>query len=373
MANKTDLEKEIEHRLRAGGSVRKIATDLNLSRSDVQRRADQLKKSGFARLWIGGFVVAVVLVIVLVWFLRPKSQDPVHQAQQQSTNVEKPWPKSFRAVGKQILATVPDDKWLVETEQNPLTISEVTRLIGLGKRIIEQIEFGLQRNSSIPEVEKLRKIFSKRLFVTHFSNFGGGTSKFLTMDKEQAIPPDPTDQEVVIYGQFAQNHPHIRGQLLFYEQSWRSVMIGAIEWDQAWLEAVSLHELYHARMYREGAPSATAPQMSDLYIQEEVAAHNLEHDVLNLRTGGTYNATIQKILNSKVDVTSREALMTQITADDLKQLNGLFPPAGSREIAVRLAQFYISLLNGWVDRNFKDEELLQQKIVNYRKLVSTAR
>jgi hypothetical protein len=341
-----------------------------MTASECEKRATTAPEA--ARLKLG---VGVIVVLVLAALLHPMAQAGTQHpttASSQNRGGES-WLQHFQVVGQQVLALKPDDKWLIEGEQIVLDMKEIYRLQAISEKIAGRIEAGLRRNSSIPEIAKLRKLFEKRLFVTFFSGYAGGTSRFLTQDKERAATLGPDDQEVTICGRFAANHPKIGGQLLFFNQAWRSLMISAIDWDSTWLEAISLHELYHAKMYREGAPSATAPPMSDLYVQEEVAAHDLEHKVLNLRTKGAYDKLLNEIIRSKA-AASRQELISQITAKDLVRLDGLFAPAGQRETMVRLTQYWISLMDVWLKKQgFKKEKLQQEKLANYRLLVSTAR
>lgn len=222
------------------------------------------------------------------------------------------------------------------------------------------------------ECEERNRMFSQYLFVTFFSNLGGGSTQLLMKDPEKAkLFGDPAFQEVTVYGKFAQNHARIKDQILLFEPEWHTLLIGAIDWSDVWFEAVSLHELFHAKFLREGSASATALPASDLYMQEEVAAHDLEHAVLNLRTEGKYYAVIQKILDGKIAAT-REQLIAGIKAEDLALLNALFELVGFCEMGIRLTQYWLSLLNGWVERqSFKANELTRQKIANYRFLVSS--
>lgn len=359
--NDKELNQKIQQRLKSGMSVRQIADDLNIPRTEVQKQVNQLKKNKSKRFWIY-FIPAIFVIVVLILILQSKPQAQIDNFQQH-TETEESWLRNFRSITHQIISKKTDDRWLFEK----VTEDDIPRLVALGKYITKQIELGLEKNSSIPKVKEMKEIFAKNLYVSYFDDASGGSVQF---SMETTKIPSDSDQEVVFYGKNSSTHSMIDDHPLFYDKEWRALVIGAMDWDDIWFQAVTLHELYHAKMYRDGAPSSVSPPMSNLYIQEEVSAHNLEHEILNLQTGGKYNKIVKEILNSKKAGNQKE-LIEQITAEDLILLDGLFGVGRSRETGIRLTQFYFSLLNEWVDRQFKQEDRAKEKSYNYRLIVST--
>lgn len=369
MITTTDTQKKIEKRLLSGESIRKIAGDLKIPRSQVKKQADQLKGANSKKI---GFytVLAIILITSMIWFFMAKAKKSTQPERMQQTKTQELWFKNFKSVCHQILVTKAEDEWLIETEKAK-DENEIPKIAKLSEQIASKVELGLQNNSSIPEVGKLNKVFGNNLRVSYFDNTSGGTIQFSTRNSTELVSTELNKQEITIYSKQSASNARINDHPLFYDKGWGSLIIAAIKWDPVWLQAVSLHELYHAKMYIDNTPSSISPPMSDLYIEEEIVAHNIEHNVLNLQTTGKYNDVIQRIVDSK-NADSQKELMKQITEDDIIKIDSLFGAAGSREVGIRLTQYYFSLLNNWVDnKKFNKEKTLQEKIDNYRLIVST--
>ena len=107
---------------------------------------------------------------------------------------------------------------------------------------------------------------------------------------------------------------------LYYSQGEQAVMVAGLDWPQSFFSAALLHELWHALCNKEGRPSATASNDSDLWIGEEVDSHTIEADVLNAATDGRYYRAIGIVINQG-NFSSLNSIKTEVTAEQLWQLD----------------------------------------------------
>lgn len=268
-----------------------------------------------------------------------------------------------------MLRTKPQDKWLLRAEQNPQTDAEFEHIIGLGQSFVRRIEQALNEHRHIPSIAEMSN-FKGHLYTSFFSSFGGGVTQFFSR-QEETVTHQPNDQEIVVYGQFALQHPKIQGRPLFFDGEWRSVIIAAIDWDPIWLQSIALHELFHAKQHRAGVASAKAPVLSDVWVSEEILAHSLEHEVLEKGTKGKYGEVIRSIVASQTTGNKKD-LISRVTLADLNRLDALFRPAGERETGIRCAQYWVSILDEWTKVHISDPNMrLQEQIANYKLLVTS--
>jgi hypothetical protein len=141
--------------------------------------------------------------------------------------------------------------------------------------------------------------------------------------------------------------------------------------DQAWYEARSLHELYHAKQDREKAPGSHAPRRSEAFMAEEVEAHSIAKKVLDLQTKGRYSAVVVKIASAK-KAKSMMAFVSSITSKDLKAIDSLFSRPSSDEAPNRVTQYILDLTNEWIRKNYSVMTARKMEIDAYL-LVTTER
>jgi hypothetical protein len=258
------------------------------------------------------------------------------------------------------------DTWLIESELSDQR--DLQHEIDLFARFKEQMDFAIDRNRRLPQVEQLGRQYEHKFFITLFSTMGGGTSKFVTKNLNETRLDSL--QEVVMFGKFAENHPIIGGQLLFFKAQWNALIMGALQWaDSAWFDATFLHELYHAHQFQIQAPTSQAPMLSDLWVTEEIDAHNLEAEVLDLRTGGKLVKKIASKTHSGNDLMS---FMDSLQAKDIQEVDTLFSSAGVPESGTRLTEYELMFATEWLKQHgFSGDQLKTRQIQAYRELFGT--
>lgn len=261
----------------------------------------------------------------------------------------------------QYLSLRPQDQWLLTSQQ--IEGNNFQLQIGLISETTSRIENMLKKYQNIPEVAEQKKMFSEHFFVSFYNGQFGGTTKrvFAGEFKDEMLK----NLEIALYGKGHERAPRIQDQFAKYDPEWRAVIIAGAKFSDQWMDALIIHELEHARMDRLGAASAHAPPTSNLYIIEELRAHDIESAVLNQATGGQYVRRLRSIIDAKRNIGSLKKLQDRLTIKDFKSLDQLFGPAGEREAGLRLTQYLLDLGEIWLESRFRDEELAKQKINNY--------
>lgn len=354
---------EIRQLLSQGKTVRQIVAQTGYSRKQVERVVEDMKrqrKSSTRKLFliVGLVVVVVAFVYALVSY---------HNYLIQKANDPATWRPAVRAAIDGVRRTFGSDNWLLENDSNAPEV--IQREVEISKTYTERLEAALAANSNVPEVKILKDEFGGKFYTTVFSPSFGGTSRKIYVGStfEEANKPAPAGSiEVCFFPRNAEKHPRMRGQLLLYDQSWRALMIGALDYpDKRWFDALAIHELWHAHMHKSGAPSATAPSLSDSWISEELQAHDLENKVLDNGTKGEYLKTVRSITSGIRGKLLGEFLQ-QIKTEHLIQLDKLFGKGSDREGSVRSSQYLITLTNDWLNLKYQGEELQRQQIEAYR-------
>ena len=138
------------------------------------------------------------------------------------------------------------------------------------------------------------------------------------------------------------------------------------------LEVIIAHELWHAKLHREGAASSTAPSVSDIWVDEELQAHEVEAKVLDARTKGAYKKSLRDIA-SGISATSIKRFLLKVQPADIRKLDSLFKPGIQQETDIRAAQYFLNLTETWLGTKYTGEELRQKKIEAYRYLIDPRR
>lgn len=261
-------------------------------------------------------------------------------------------------------ATQRGEDWFIEAEGD-LSPDEEYFLL---QKLYKKVERTLEYYTLIPEIGSLYQQFQGKLVPTIFSDLGGGVSKVVVAPGGNPRLPGPDSLEICFYGRFAWTHPKINRRSAFYDISWQALFVGAYEFgDSRWFDAIIIHEFLHAKAHRDGAPSATALMLSDLWIREELEAHDIEEKVLDKTTGGSY----LKILKGTVEkrqANSLEDFWMGISPGDLEKVDQLFEKARGNEASLRMTQYLHSLTGLWLLGHYSGEELLKQRTGAYRQL-----
>lgn len=350
---------QVKHLLAKGQTPRQIADSLGCKRLDVEAIANELastKHKSRIRLMIFLSMALLALagasVLVYKTFRQPTILEVYTQIVKAADGL------STNKAGY---------SWFIEQESTLKKDEDINAEINLIQQLNERVNKTLADNSDIPKVKEERDEFGGHIMPSIFTTFSGGTSRFLT---RSATPPNDSKMiEITFYGHYALNHRHVAHRLLFYDAGWRSLFIAALKFtDDKWYDSILAHELWHALMHRRGNPSATAPQLSDLWVTEELDAHDLEADVLNARTRGAYRQRLEAIA-SRISARSTAAFLLQVQPEDLRQLDQLFNPGIPEEMDIRSAGYELNLAETWLGKNYTGDDLRKKKIEAYKFLI----
>lgn len=326
---------------RAGVSAAHIAPRVSSTKSEVQALIGEMETQHTkvrllkTALWIAG-IVAVVSGFVLLANNFPSNDSKLSVVARSSINP-----------ADQYLAGRIDDQWLLNESDLDIDRSKNGQyLANLAADYNDKVQSCFKKYESLDGVRELRPLFANKTYVSFFSPQHGGSSVAIATNVDE-LEKHNSQREIVLFSKQDLSHSRIHDHLLFYDPEWKSLMVGAVKFDPSWFDAIVLHELCHARADAEGAPSSHAAYMSDLWISEEIAAHQLERAVLNAATNDSYNCMINQIVMVK-DVESLEAFHSSLTVEDYHKIDSLFYQAGMREAGTRIAQYQIDLGEAWL-------------------------
>lgn len=350
--------------LEQGETPRHVARELGCSRKEVEALARELKgkkRSVALRRFKIALVVLGVLVIAGYYFY---------------DKYREPKPAELAVAINAAVDSLPIDPskrlWMMEKEFD--VSKEAPAEIELIESLTARLDRALAGNVQVPQVKELKERFGGHFQPTIFSLAIGGTSRITSKGGEASTVEkmyDPRTLEVVFYPHNAYRHSRIMSRLMFYDGEWRALFIAAFQFaDERWMDATFIHELWHAKLHRDGAASATAPMMSDLWIREELAAHKLEQGVLDLSTKGQYGQKLQSLATRGWAHSVRQFLARRKPAD-LQELDGLFQPASPEEREIRSSQYFLDLAIGWLEAHASPGENLNEKRIEaYRMLLT---
>lgn len=355
----------VRQEIERGKTPRRIAREHGYGRVDVEDIATRLKAERRARLLrrLAVLLFAVATLITVPVILYEITREPT----------EMEFATKITDVADSLLTNSSQNPWFIEKEWAPGTLPSVD-MIAMIEGLSGRLNRTLEKNAGIPEVANMRRLFGNHLFPTVFSTVGSGISMSWhggagDLDIER-MRQNPNALEVVFYGHGAFTHPKVMRRLLFYDIEWRALFIAALQYaDDAWFDAMIIHELHHAKMHRGGQESATAPMLSDPWVQEEVDAHELERGVLDLRTNGAYAERLREVVDRR-PAQNLQGFLARITREDVAGLDGLFQPPLLEERDTRVAQYYLNLACAWLEKRHQGEELQREKMEAYRLLIS---
>jgi hypothetical protein len=345
--------------LTQGQSVRVVADTLGMKRSDVERIATDLhqeRKSKLAFRLIVLISLAVLCGICLMVY-RTLTAEP--------TDVEMYGPV-FKAT--KAIQTAPGKGWVLETSSKA-TDARFSEEIEFSEKILDRLNKLVDRNSVLPLGAEIKKAFRGKFRPTIFVPKGrGGISKYLTRDPKPKASGEYL--ELVFFARADLGNPMVHKDHLSYNAEWRALFIAALEYsDDAWFGALTEHELLHALRDKQGAPSARTQFGNDLYVTEELEAHDLEMDVLDLSTRGQYKARLNRIASSISARTTRQ-FISRVLPANFQELDALFSQPTMDERDFRAAQYILNLTETWLGQKYIGADLLAEKIKAYRLLIT---
>ncbi len=226
-----------------------------------------------------------------------------------------------------------------------------------------RIEGALARYRSLPQVKILYEAFNGKIRVTKFvTNVPGGEA---TVDFSTTRPTAmPGELEIALVSPEHLNHPRIGGNKLYYNGTWKVIFcVDTAFADDGWFDALLLHEMVHVLHDRRGDPSARAPMQSDLWIAEEIEAHELERAVLDHATNGAYGRTLLSLVQSGPKARDRSPVILPEHYDVLERL---FKRAHPDELSLHKAQEFYDIHATWIEHNFSIMEWQRLKTIAYR-------
>jgi hypothetical protein len=226
-----------------------------------------------------------------------------------------------------------------------------------------RIEGALARHRSLPQVKSLYEAFNGKIRVTKFvTNVPGGEGTVYFSTTRPAPMPDAL--EIALVSPEHLNHPRIGGNKLYYNGAWQVIFcVDTAFADDGWFDALLLHEMVHVLRDRNGDPSARTTMLSDLWIAEEIEAHDLERAVLNHATNGAYARTLMALVQSAPKARDGSPV---VLPEHYEALESLFKRAHPSERSLHKAQEFYDIHATWIEHNFSIMEWQRLKTIAYR-------
>lgn len=331
-----------------------------------------MKKYGW---YIAG--VFVLVMIVLGMFVGDGKTSKAPLPKSNNANTAKPVDKTqanplsekFNQTMIEFFSNKPEQQWLFSGSQMEAT--DLAKFTSVSKSTIQKAENSFKTYSSIPEVKQFADKYSGKLYVSLFSSatnapmmMGRGTDAFKGFN-------DPSYLEICLFDSKARENPRNQFTLLSFNPRFNTMMLASIDFKEPWFSAFFLHEMYHVKKFREGAQSSKKDQYgTDLWISEEVEAHELEAKVLDSATKGKFLGAVNAIVEKRKDYTDVNLVPSSLTLEELNGLDGLFPPCSKDEISFRVSQYIFTVGFSWLEKRFSGAELQKKKTDYYRFITS---
>lgn len=236
---------------------------------------------------------------------------------------------SFHATADSYLSAKEDRAWWIDQPVVPPTAQQTQRMNDISKGLTTALK---QYQSASPIVEEIAGYFKDVYFGYEFNG-----QPVSTVSDEVITAPKTVG--IIFYSRADQGqHP----AKLYYSAEKRAVMVAAIDWNQTFAVAAILHELGHALYQFQGKPSASAPDNSDEWIEEEVAMHELEMKLLDVQTAGQY-LSVAKGIVSRMGRSDFDGLLSGVTKEDLDSLDNVLGSPSSDEAGSRATQHLLTL------------------------------
>ncbi|MEK7124904.1 MAG: helix-turn-helix domain-containing protein [Patescibacteria group bacterium] len=353
--------------LQQGYSVRQVAERLGCSRKDVEKVA--IAQSGLRNTRLT--VTCALMLLLIAWLVAPRRHEDRVPAASATPATLSLMDTNILAAYELIAAGSIEDRWLLEKEV--FTGSELAHERNVLARLKDELEGALDHYTTIAEVRALKNRFGGQIAPSLFSDFGGGSSKLIGIPGEEIATLSKKARsgiEVVFYPRSHAQHPRLKGQHLLYDNLWRVCIMAMLDYpDRTWRDAAFIHELWHAKRDRDGAASAHAPPLSDSWISEELEAHALQAQVMNIGTASKYRKLLEQTVSHAPARTVHDFLTT-VPPTTFRMLDTLFQQPMRGEAEFRTAQYVLNLGVAWLEHHQKNQARQEQeKIALYRSIV----
>ncbi len=277
-----------------------------------------------------------------------------YRASDNSTTPFKLKNTSYDGISQKMILNKPQSEWAVPADMK----SEDLFLIELKS----SIHVGMDKYSEISEVKKLKEYYGQDLSIgvldrnpdksRYLDNYS--TGKIVALAYPKAARVEKGVLTLIGY------YPKANGGGVISMPGFRSP-------DIVWFNARFLHELYHQHQHDTGQPGALAYSKTDVWVLEEVKAHEFAGKVLNAGTKGKYFDVINQIINQG-EYHSVVEMLNATKLEDVQRMDNLFAPAKVEEMNNRLPQYYLDLSFSWLKLKHEGQNLEKNQITVYRSL-----
>ncbi len=189
-----------------------------------------------------------------------------------------------------VSAVTPTENGWYEIDKAPREASEFER-----EQMVRQLYTERAKHCMETLPQNLRNELVETFAVAVFDPVSQGMR--MTSTTSDTPTPELPVTKVVLYGNVTENAGLLAASF-FYDEGWNAVFMPAVRMTDDWFCATLAHELAHARAHRERTGKIVYDDSARL--REEIAAHELEREVLDQRTGGKYRAALQRaVLKAK--------------------------------------------------------------------------
>lgn len=225
------------------------------------------------------------------------------------------------------------------------------------------IEQAYKTGASIPEVAATSRVFSGKTALAVYHN---GNVMFLATSKAEKEKAG-NHAMVLLFFTHDEPAPDVQeaGSDFFYDHNDGLVNIAIDDYSKLWFQTIALHELYHATRASnwKTLPGGSLP---DGYASEEITAHGIQRDYLNIVTHGAYEKTIAKVLGQLKDTSSVRELWGNLTTENLDEIDRVFGKCYSFESQVRASQYLFDLAHYWTLNHVPKDQLKKAEITFYK-------
>ncbi|MDD4333472.1 MAG: hypothetical protein PHT51_05185 [Patescibacteria group bacterium] len=211
-------------------------------------------------------------------------------------------------------------------------------------------------------VSPLSVRIAKHFKLFHLTVYNHGMS--FSINKADEMPPEDALEICFVPLDQDKEHP----SAFYYRAEWKALMLSSVECPDPIFAPLLFHELVHALHHLvDKAASATAPPDSDLYVAEEIEAHELEAEILNAATNNRFYRHIDELLKRSGAHNFQEAIFA-VTAKDLEKIDAI---TGGNTCSQKIASLAISQYLAVIGLRQINKEggQLTEKIQLYRWLI----
>lgn len=242
---------------------------------------------------------------------------------------------SFTATAQTSLMVTPASSGWYEIDTAPRTLQEFQREHAVRELYAARIRKCMD---ALPENLQAR-LPTGGFVISIYDPTHGGTRMTGITDGEEARREAI---EVVLYGE-ATDAQEVLPARFHYASEWGAVFVPGVRVNDTWFCAAFTHELFHAKTHDSSLILAEDVRQR---VLEEIDAHEMERDLLDLSTGGVYRTALTDVLREETAI-DLASIFKKIEA-----VNAIFPPAQSEvELSIRYAQIYFDLAFTMLERN----------------------